>query len=178
MPLSEDDIGIIEAFRNFVEGAVDADDRYGLVGRHDAEDASTRATRFEAGPECWLEVAIHIADPRVMVGFLTNDESLGEEAERIIKDSGSTVQAHVGEGFREAGLAWPEPPVELIREPGEYFYFGTPLDLDEIPDLEWNDIRDKVVRMLEGYLIAFGPAIEIVAVDDEDLGEEEDEDDW
>jgi len=147
------------------------------VTRVDSEDGSVKALRFEAGLDCWLEVAVHISEPRVVVGFISDDESIGEEAERIIKDSGSTIQAHVGESFREARLAWPEPPVKVIHEPGVSYYFGTPLELDELPDLEWNDVRGKVVRMLEGYIIAFGPAIEITEADD-DFDEDEEEDGW
>ena len=161
MPLSENEHEVIEAFRDYVEGSVEADDRYGVVSRCDDEEGTILASRFEAGPTCWLEVAVHTTIPQVRIAFLTSDESIGEEAEQAIQESGGTLQGHVAEAFKEAGLDWNDPPVERVHEAGEYVYFGTPLDVDDLFDLEWTDVRRKVVRMLEGYLIAFGPAIEV-----------------
>ena len=161
MPLSEDDREFIEAFQNFIEGTVEADDRYGAVSRCDDAGGTILASRFEAGPTCWLEVAVHASAPQVRIGFLTSDESIGQEALQVLEESGATLQEHVAQSFSDAGLDWADPPVEQVHEAGEYFYFATPLDIDELPDLEWADFRAKVVRMLEGYLIAFGPAIEV-----------------
>ena len=70
-------------------------------------------------------------------------------------------------GFDEAGLEWKSPPVEHFRDAGTHFYFATPLDLAEIAELETDEPRGKALRMLEGYLIAFGPAVIV-----EDSGEE------
>ena len=69
------------------------------------------------------------------------------------------MEEFVGVGMNEAGLDWDEPPVEHYRDGGEFFYFATPLAIEELPDLERDQVRNKVVRMLEGYLIAFGPAL-------------------
>ena len=70
----------------------------------------------------------------------------------VIVASGSVLAS-------DAGLDWDEPPVEHYREGGEFFYFATPLELDDLGDLDWPETRNKVVRMLEGYLVAFGSAI-------------------
>jgi len=175
MPLSEEERDMVDAFREYVQDAVAADDRYGPVTHADGDDA-VFAVRFEASSTCWFEVAIEASIPRIRVGFLTTDEFLGAEAEEVIEDAGETLQSHVGEGFRHAGLDWSEPPVERIQLEGEYFCYTTPLPIDEIPDLEWDDVRGKVVRMLEGYLIAFGPAIEVADHEDDDEDDNEDED--
>ncbi|MBI1827418.1 MAG: hypothetical protein HY287_08970 [Planctomycetes bacterium] len=166
MPLSEQDRSRIESFRNFIEESTARDDRYGTASRVDREDGSTLATRFQGSKSCWLEVAIRPLIPQIRVGFLTNDRWKSEECEQTIEDSGDTMNEFVGSAFEDAGLEWPEPPVEHYREGGEFFYFATPLKLDELADLGTQEVRDKAVLMLEGYLIAFGPAI---TVDDESV---------
>lgn len=165
MPLSEEDRARVEGFHDYVSGAVAADDRYGSATRHDRDDESTLAMRFEVAPSCWLEVAVRPFVPQVRVGFTTNDRWKSEELEQAIQDSGDTMSEFVELGLTEAGLDWDEPLVEHYREAGEFFCFATPLNLDDTIDLERTEIRDKVVRMLEGYLIAFGP---VVVIDDEE----------
>jgi hypothetical protein len=164
MSLTEDDLAIIEAFRNYVEDSVGMDERYGEKGRCDPDqnkvDHATLATRFEAAPGCWFEFAVRPNIPQIRVGFVTNDRWKSEEIEQAIQDSGDTMGEFVGIGMTEAGLDWDEPPVEHYREAAEFFYFATPLPIEELRDLEMEEVRNKVLRMLEGYLIAFGPALE------------------
>ncbi len=171
MPLSEADLELIEEFRNYVEGFVDGDDRYGPASRVDSDDQSIMACRFEAGGDGWLEVAVHTAIPQVRVGYLTRDESLGSETEQAILDEGGTLPGHVGQAFSEAGLDWPDPPVEQSHVVGEYSYFATPLEIDELGDLEFGDTRSQAVRMLEGYLIAFGSEIDFDPDDEDEVDE-------
>ena len=71
----------------------------------------------------------------------------------------TTRTAQVEPEITAADIDWDEPPVEHYRDGGEFFYFATPLVIEELPDLERDQVRNKVVRMLEGYLIAFGPAL-------------------
>ena len=165
MPLNAEQRAIIEAFRNYIEDSVTSDDRYGTKSRHDRPDESILASRFEAAPKCWFEVAVRPTIPQVRVGFLTNDRWISEGAEEAIESSGDSMNEFVESGFDDAGLEWANPPVEHFREEGEFFYFATPLALDEIADLNNDDVRNKVLRMLEGYLIAFGPAL---VVEDEE----------
>ena len=160
MSLTEDDRANIEAFRSFIEDSVGMDERYGESSRVDRNDESTLATRFEAATGCWFEFALRPTVPQIRVGFLTNDRWKSEEIEQAIQDSGDTMGEFVGVGMKEAGLDWDEPPIEHYREAGEFFYFATPLPIDELQDLERDETRNKVLRMLEGYLIAFGPALE------------------
>ena len=169
MPLSEDEREIIEMFRDYVAGAVAADDRYGPATRHDQEDESTLALRFEPATACWFEVAVRPFLPQIRVAFVTRDQTRSEEIEQAVAEAGGSLEAFVGEAFRDAGLDWPDPPVEHYREPDGLFYFATPLEavesqeLDDftgLVDLEHEQIRGRILRMLEGYLIAFGPAIE------------------
>ena len=161
MPLTEQDRDRIESFRTFIADTVATDARYGSASPNDREDESTLATRFSAGPSCWFEVAVRPFIPQLRVGFLTDDRWKSEELEQAIQDSGDTMSEFLGVALQDAGLDWPEPPVEHYREGGQYFYFATPLAIDELRDLESDELRDKTLRMLEGYLIAFGPAITI-----------------
>ncbi len=173
MPLDELSRETIEAFRSYVEDSVAIDDRYEPAERHDREDESMLATRFAAGPACWFEVVVRPLIPQIRVGFLTNDRQESEEIVQAVRDSDQSIEAFVGLAFGEAGLDWKEPPVEHYDEGDGYFHFATPLDLDELRDVDLDEIRAKTLRMLDGYLIAFGPAIEQGELGAED---EEDED--
>lgn len=161
MALNDEQRAIIETFRAYIEDSVTADDRYGAKSRLDRPDESILASRFEAAPKCWFEVAIRPMIPQVRVGFLTNDRWISEGAEEAIEGSGDTMNEFVESGFDDAGLDWANPPVEHFRESGEFFYFATPLSLDELAELNGDTVRNKVLRMLEGYLIAFGPALPV-----------------
>ena len=86
MAFSEEDHELIEAFRTYIEDSVANDDRYGVSNRLDRDDASTLATRFEATPTCWFEVALRPLIPQIRVAFLTNDRWLSEELEQAIQD--------------------------------------------------------------------------------------------
>jgi hypothetical protein len=159
MPLDEESRELVESFRQYVEDSVANDDRYGPAGRYDAEDESTLATRFDGGASCWFEVAVQPAALRVRVGFFTSSRETAEELEQTIQDAEQTMGAFVGAGFVEAGLDWEKPNVEYYHEGDKCYCFVTSLTVDEPVDLERPEVRDKVLRMLEGYLIAFGPAI-------------------
>lgn len=161
MSLSQEDRDRIESFRVFVEDSVATDDRYGAKSRDDREDGSTLSTRFNAGTACWFEVSIRPLIPQVRVAFLTENRWTNEECEEAVEESGDSMEEFVGMGFSDAGLDWAEPPVEHYREGGKFFTFATPLALDELSDLDRDVTRDKTLRMLEGYLIAFGPAISV-----------------
>lgn len=165
MALTSEQRAVIESFRGYIEDSVTSDDRYGTRSRQDRPDETILASRFEAAPKCWFEVAVRPMIPQVRVGFLTNDRWISEGAEEAIESSGDTMNEFVESGFDDASLDWADPPVEHFREAGEFFYFATPLALDEIADLNNDDVRNKVLRMLEGYLIAFGPAL---VVEDEE----------
>jgi hypothetical protein len=99
MTLDELAINTIEAFRQYVEDSVASDDRYGAVTRCDADDGKILATRFDAGPSCWLEVVIHVATPQIRVGFLTTDANVDEELAEAIKESADSLSAFVEDGF-------------------------------------------------------------------------------
>lgn len=161
MPLNEQDRERIEAFRVFVEDSLATDDRYGAKSREDREDDSTLATRFAVGAACWFEFAVRPMIPQVRVAFLTENRWTNEECEEAVEESGDSMEEFVGMGFSDAGLDWAEPPVEHYREGGKHFYFATPLALEELSDLDRDEVRNKTLRMLEGYLIAFGPAITV-----------------
>ncbi len=159
MPLSEHDSERADAFLTYIEDTNAADERYGMPQRHQRDDGTTVATWFEAGPSCWFEVVVRPQVPQVRVAFLTDDRETSEELEQIIEDSEHTMEEFVGAGLQEAGLRWSDPPVEHYCDDGKYFYFATALDLEDPGDLDEDATRNKTLRMLEGYLIAFGPAI-------------------
>ena len=159
MPLDEHSQSIVEAFRAYIEDYVGTDERYGKPTRHDRDDGTVLITRFEAAPSCWFEVALHPTTPQIRVGFLTDDQAMNQEIEQAIQESGDTLEKFVGFGFQDAGLDWAQPPVEHYKDDEGHFGFVTPLVVENLPDLEAEDLRDQTLRMLEGYLIAFGPAI-------------------
>lgn len=153
----------VDAFCSYIEDMVAIDDRYGPPNRAEGDGGSERTSRFEVGRACWLEVAVLPAVPGLRVGFLTRSEETTRELEQMIRDSGQTAEAFVNAAFREAGLDSPESVAQTADE-GTIRY-ATLLQLDELADLERQEIRDKALRVLEGYLIAFGPTL---VVEDEE----------
>jgi hypothetical protein len=156
MPLPSQDKDRVESFRAYIEDTVATDDRYGEAVRADSD--AVLATRFFEGASCWFEVAVLPGDKKVRVGFFTNDPAINTECEQVIAESGETAVRFVGQAFEEAGLEWPNPEVEHGKDAAGWSY-ATPVKIDEFIDLDSDEIRDKTVRMLDGYLIAFGPAI-------------------
>jgi hypothetical protein len=160
MPLAETDSSIVADFRTWFEAQIDSADRFTDVTRCDRDDQSTLATRWAAAPAVWFEMALRPALPQVRVGILTDDRWLSEEFEQGIEDSGDTMYEFVEEGFHDAGLNWPDPPVEHFRDQGKYFYFSTALDFKSLDQLKDDaDLRIRIKQMFEGYYAAFSPLI-------------------
>jgi hypothetical protein len=158
MALSPEDREIVESFREFIKDSVAADERYGEAAHVDAGGGASAGVRFDVTDECWLEVLVRANVPEVRVGFVTTDPAVRDGITEMLSDAGQTFTSFVGGGFDEAGLDWPNPLVN-VETAGNEFSFTTPLKLDELGDLRADDIRDRVARMLEGYLIAFGATI-------------------
>jgi hypothetical protein len=175
MTLSANERELVEAFLGYVEDSVTVDDRYGTGSRYDRPDGSFLSIRFHAGGPCWFELAVLPAMSEVRAGFLTDDAVTNDGMAELIADSGQSLSQFVGAGFFDAGLDWPEPPVDRTEEQAS-FRFTTPLKIDGLSDLDLDDVRDKALRMLEGYLIAFGPALAIEEELDEATDFEEDDD--
>ncbi len=156
MPLSELDRRTIAEFREWFEGQLAGDRRFVGVERFDRPDESTLATRFAASERVWFELALRPLIPQVRAGILTDDRWKSEELEEAIEESGDTMVEFIEQGFADADLDWPEPPVEHYRDQGKFFYFATPLEIRSLTDLSDPHTRDKAKRMLEGYCHAFG----------------------
>lgn len=156
MALATEELNRIDAFRDYIEDTVATDDRYGSPVREDSD--SSFASRFHEGTSCWFEVAVLPAAKQVRVGFFTTDAAINTDCEQVIAESGETSTRFVGLAFEEAGLEWETPAVEHGKQ-GNASFFATPLTIDDALELDSDEIRDKTIRMLEGYLIAFGPAI-------------------
>lgn len=146
----------IEAFRDYIEDTVATDDRYGSPVRENSD--SVYASRFHEGVSCWFEVAVLPGAKQVRVGFFTTDAAINSDCEQVIEESGESASRFVEMAFEEAGLEWDSPNVEHGKQ-GNASYYATPLMIDDAIELDSDAIRDKTIRMLEGYLIAFGPAI-------------------
>ncbi len=158
MGLSNEERNRIESFREYVEDSIATDDRYGEAVRSDSDTAL--ATRFFEGTSCWFEVAVLPGSKKLRVGFFTTDPAIGTDCEQVIEESGETAVRFVGQAFEEAGLDWPNPDVEHGKEANASFY-ATPIAYDDVVELDSDDFRDRAVRMMEGYLIAFGPALSV-----------------
>lgn len=159
MPLTDAQRKTIAEFRSWAESALTEAIGLGGVTRHDREDESTLATRWEAEPHVWFELAIRPFVPQARVGIVTDDRWKSEELEQKIEDSGDTMSEFVEAGFAEVDLDWPEPPVEHYRDQGKYFYFATALDLESVDGLADQPTRERLRQMVRGYIHAFlGPA--------------------
>lgn len=160
MPLSARENELIREFRESFENRCRGDARFRGVSRLDREDGSTLSTRFEVAPRLWLELAIRPGIPQLRAGILTDDRWKNEDLEDKIEETGDTMNEFVELGFQEAGLEWPNPPVEHYRDQGKYFCFTTPIELPSVAALADPAVFEKAGRMLDGYYEAFRGAIE------------------
>ncbi len=149
--LTQRELGLIEVFRSGVETL--AGMRLGLarLERHDRRDHWTMATRWPIDRRWWLELAVRPTVPQIRVAVVTDDPMRSRDAEAMISESSLTSREFIGLAFKNAGLIWPEPPVEHYRESADRFCFATPLDLVSLDELAGEAIRDKVLKMLDGY---------------------------
>lgn len=168
MSWTDDDRTRVALFREFVEDSVAADDRYGPVTRHDAADESVLASRFDMTEGCWLEVAVLPHESKIRVGFGGSERDHADQLEQSATESGATLSQFVGTCLVEAGLDWVDPSVERGEDGNGQPYFATSFVLEELGDVDFPNVRGKTVRMLEGYLIAFGSSIVPEDDDDED----------
>ena len=177
MTLSDDDRLIIEPFLVYIEEFEEPDERYGPAGRHAYAKNGCPALRFMAGTDWSFEVHVEAEAPRVRIAFVSEQSDVIEEVLSAMEESGTTPEALVESGFRETGLNWPEPPVERIDAACGTEGFATFLPLEDLVDLTDQRIRTKIIKMLEGFLIAFGPEVELEYWDDEAEHAEDGEDD-
>lgn len=173
MAISDSDRALIDEFLDYVEGLNAPDDRYGTPRRHTDPQGRFLATRFEVGIESWLEVVVEPAGPVVSAGFGTRRREDIAEIERSSAEGDGSPEGALASAFAEVGLTWPDTPLDR-EETADGFRLFTPLDLDELPDLELQDIRDQTVKMLEAYLIAFGALIDTGEPTEEDEFDDED----
>lgn len=160
MTLSADHRMTVDEFREYVEDAVAPDERYGPPIRWEAPDGSVLVSRFDAGGRCWFEVAVHAGVPSVQVGLLAADPEIAEDIKATIAEVEGGAADWLAENFAEAGLDWSDPPVETGLSADNAFRVFTTLTLEYLSELESGEVRDQVLRMLEGYFIAFGPVLE------------------
>ncbi len=152
-------LDLIESFRSGVETL--AGTRLGLarLERHDRPDCWVMASRWPIDRRWWLELAVRPTVPQVRVAAVTDDLMRSRDAEIMISESSLTTREFVGLAFAEAGLAWPEPPVEHYREGADRFCFATPLDLASLDELAGEAVQSKVLAMLDGYHRCFAGRI-------------------
>lgn len=153
----------VEEFRGKLEAKFASDERFRSVSRLDREDGSTLATHFQVADSLWLEIAVRPGIPQVRVGIVTDDRWKNEDLEDAIEETGDTMSEFVELGFDEAGLEWPNPPVEHYRDQGKYFCFTTAFEPDGLDALRDAGTLQKTTRMFEGYYEAFRGAIEKAA---------------
>lgn len=153
----------IESFRRRFREKYARDARFLAIEDADREDGSSLATRFKVADHLWLEMCLRPHIPQLRAGIVTDDRWISEDLEQVIEDSGDTMSEFVELGFEEAGLSWPEPPVEHYRERGTDFYFSTGFELESLDALDDPQVFEKICQMFEGYYEAFKPAIEKLA---------------
>ena len=153
--LIRQEMELIEAFRAGVEALASTRLGLPLAERHDREDHWILTTRWSIERRWWLELTVRPTLPQIRVAAVTDDRDRSRDAERMIAESSLTPREFMGAAFREAGLHWPEPPVEHYREGADRFCFATPLDIESLSELAGEAIRDRVLRMLDGYCRCF-----------------------
>lgn len=160
MALDSQSAGIVAEFRKRLESDLGHDERFASCSQLDRPDGTTVASRFEAAPQLWLEVAVRPLIPQVRIGIVTDDRWKNEDLEQAVEDSGDEMDEFVEFGFESVGLHWPSPPVEHYRDQGRYYYFATPLELKTLAELTAPATLSRIRQMLDGYYEAFRGVIE------------------
>lgn len=165
MPNTAEDRERVEAFRTYVEDSVAADDRYGPGARQDEPAASRFATRWTVAPACWFEVAVTARPPQLKISFLTDDRDRIEAIDAEVAEVGVTIDEYLRGSFEEAGIDGDLPLIERFPHDNLFCYSAT-INLEELRDLDDEAIRDRTIRILEGFMIAFAAGLAV-----EDLGD-------
>lgn len=156
MVLTEAQIQTIAQFRTWVDERLAADAAFGPPVHSDRPDLSTLTTRYRLGRKLHLEVTIRPLLPQVRVGIVTDDRWRSEELEDGVESSGDSMEEFLEVAFAEAGLDWEEPPVEHYRHEGTWYSYITPVDLKSLDELSAPELREKVGRMIAGYVASYG----------------------
>jgi len=163
MKLSDADRARVERFRTSLERRLAADERFSAPLREDRDDGEYLASRFPVAEKLFIEFAVRPGVPQLRAGVMTDDRWTSEELEQVIEDSGDTMPEFVELGFEDAGLEWPEPPVEHYRDRGKFFYFATAFEPDSLAALDDAETETKLAQMCIGYYEAFRTAIKRAA---------------
>ncbi|UCD28241.1 MAG: hypothetical protein JSV03_14305 [Planctomycetota bacterium] len=155
MYLDDGQCRMVSDFRSWLESAVSDLLQGADFNRYDRGDDSILITRWPAEAHFWYEVSIRPFLPQVRIGIMTDDRFRSEDFERLITDSGDTMQEFVEEAFGSVGLYWSAPPVEHYCEDGLRYYFSTPMDLKCVDQLSDKSCRDKAFKVFRGYDRAF-----------------------
>lgn len=165
MPITPEDRERIEGFRVYVEDSVASDDRYGLGARHDEPDAPRFATRWTVAPSCWFEVALTARPPRVKISFLTDDRARIEAIDAEVAEVGVEIDEYLRGALEESGLEGDLPLIERFPHDNLFCYSAT-IDLEEMRDLDDEAVRDRTIRVLEGFMIAFAAGLMVDDIGD------------
>jgi len=155
MIVTEDQLRMVNDFREWMESAVSGILQKDDFERHDHQDRSAFINRWMIQKHIWHEITIRPSLPQVRVGIMTDDPYRHNDFKQLIDGSGDTMQEFIQEGFASAGLEWRNPPVHNYCEQGVRYYISTPLDLRSVDQLVEELIRNKMLEMVQGYQIAF-----------------------
>lgn len=159
MLITDEDWATVDAFRTYVEDSTACDDRYGASSRDDQPDDALFVSLFDAGPSCWFAITVDAAAPRISVGLLVDGEAQTANMKRAIEELGKTVEELVEWGFQEAGLVPGGLATAVFDDDTDPTVCETSFEPEDLMDLDGDLVRNKTLRLLEAYLIAFGPAI-------------------
>lgn len=159
MPLSIDDREEIQSFLSYVEDALVDDDRYGTTHRHEGKGDTPCALRFAATDKCWFEVDVDPSNRKAYVGLCTNDSETFTEITQEITESELTPTSLLEHALQGMGHHSQQITVDRFSGSDNMAGYRSPIELDELRELGRDDIRNQTLRILEAYLIAFGPAL-------------------
>jgi len=156
MTTDDDKSGFVKAFRAWVEAKLAKNDTYHAPQHFDRDDGSTLTARWPMHGSLWLEVTVRPLIPQVRVGIVTEDRWKSEEIEDAIETSGDNMSEYLEVALAEAGLDWSDPPVEHYRDQGRWFSFVTPIELSQIQQLADDQLRTRVLQLIEAYTASYG----------------------
>ena len=124
-----------------------------FVSVNPAPPARGTGISFEVSGNARIELSRAIGSQTLFLGYGTKDRELHDRLWRAWGGTEEALSIHLSECFEQAGLR-ESFPVERIRDNEDWIAIRPRTTPDELASLEG---RERILRMIEGFHLAFPP---------------------
>lgn len=146
------------ALAHWLEDQYVGDDRFDTVEIDEPgpSEGETVRIRFVCHPQTHFFVSVFEDDGFLRVGLATEDESLNQEIEDAINESGDSLTE-----FVEIAMdAEDELEHEVANFHSDMYYFASDIPYNREQELATSTLRDAIIYYLDGIVTAFNDFIE------------------